>query len=66
MRQVRVFNVRRATPYNPQRIGAAHKDACASAPNMTGAAPNIIGAKKSPPAMSPNVRFMRLWGDMKS
>lgn len=30
--------------YPPQRIGAAHWDACASAPNMTGAAPNAIGA----------------------
>lgn len=34
----------RHPPITPQRIGAAHRDACASAPNMTGAAPNTIGA----------------------
>lgn len=34
----------RHPPITPQRIGAAHGDACASAPNMTGAAPSIIGA----------------------
>ncbi|WP_374379002.1 AAA family ATPase [Pseudomonas fluvialis] len=34
----------RHPPITPQRIGAAHWDACASAPNMTGAAPNTTGA----------------------
>jgi len=45
----------RHPPITPQRIGAAHGDACASAPNMTGAAPNTIGAigaKESAPELA--------------
>lgn len=34
----------RHPPITPQRIGASHGDACASAPIMTGASPNTIGA----------------------
>jgi hypothetical protein len=34
----------RHPPITPQRIGAAHRDACASAPDMNGAAPHAIGA----------------------
>jgi hypothetical protein len=34
----------RHPPITPQRIGAAHGDACASAPSMNGVAPNSIGA----------------------
>ena len=34
----------RHSPYTPQRTGAAHTEACADAPSMTGAAPNITGA----------------------
>ena len=63
----------RHPPITPQRIGAAHWDTCASAPNMTGAAPNTIGAigakNSSPelaavsdpfaPKMPPKLRVMR-------
>ncbi|WP_409302886.1 AAA family ATPase [Pseudomonas sp. KCJK8993] len=39
-----VESASRHPPITPQRIGAAHWDACASAPNTNGAAPNTIGA----------------------
>ena len=45
----------RHPPITPQRIGAAHLDACASAPSMNGAAPDTIsaiGAEEGPPQQS--------------
>lgn len=47
----------RHPPIPPQRIGAVHGDACASAPHMLGAAPNTIGAtgaEESVPELAAN------------
>ncbi|AYC32312.1 hypothetical protein D3880_07945 [Pseudomonas cavernae] len=41
---VRAESAPRHPPYTPQRTGAAPRKACADAPNMTSAAPNVTGA----------------------